>query len=248
MSLSLSVIIPIYNSKNTIVSTVERLVDVLNEAHLSYEIVLRDDASRDGSQEVLKDVSLKYPQVKCFSNATNQGLGATLRQLFEKAKGEYLIYTDCDLPFGADIFPFLFKKAQYHDIVVLSRYRGLANHVRFIRKIFSRIYFFLCWLLFRIPVIDIGSGTVSIRKNILERLDLKAQGFDIHLELFLRAKEQGLSIEEIPAQADKHSSPGSFKLLQHGPRIAASTLKLWFDYLSRKCFASQKKRQDKKID
>ena len=99
--MKLSLVIPVYNAEKIIISSVRSLIETLAPLSLPYEILLRDDKSTDGSVEVLKSLPGMDPRVRCFFNPANQGLGATLRELFRDARGEIVIYCDVDLPFGA---------------------------------------------------------------------------------------------------------------------------------------------------
>ena len=200
LSRSVSVVIPVYNAQGMIKDSIDQIIDRIDPLKADYEILLRDDGSTDKSKEVLERVALQYPEVRCFYNVSNEGLGSTLRRLWKDARGERVIYCDCDLPFEADVIPALLEKLQTSDIVVASRYCGALNRTPFVRKIFSRLYYFLCKALFNIPVMDIGSGSMAVRRQVLENLDLRAKGFEIHAELYIKASRKGFRIEEIPVK------------------------------------------------
>ena len=224
--LDLSIVIPIYNAENIIESSVERLVGTLDFSKLNYEILLKNDGSDDGSSAVLKAVDHKYEHVHCSSNSSNEGLGVTLQRLFHEAQGKTIIYCDCDLPFGEKVIPLLLDGIKESDIVVASRYCGMRNYVPSHRKIASRFYHLLCKLLFNISVIDIGSGSLAIRKEALKQLDLKSEGFGIHAELFIKAARSGLSIKEIPAEHFRVNT-GSFCIWKHSFATLCETATLW---------------------
>ncbi len=221
-----SILIPIYNSCGIIETTVRRLVDVLSKRGYDFEIILRDDGSRDESKYVMDKLPQIFPQVKCFFNQSNRGLGYTLRSMFKDCNGKSIVYCDCDLPFGVKIIPIMVSKLSDYDIVVASRYSGIPSKGRLGRKIFSRMYYMLCKLLFNIPVSDIGSGTVAIRKDVLDELILYSDGFDIHAEFYVSAADAGFSIKEIPASAEDNCA-GSFSILYHSPTIIKGTFRLW---------------------
>ncbi|OGW96696.1 MAG: hypothetical protein A2Z81_01715 [Omnitrophica WOR_2 bacterium GWA2_45_18] len=225
--MKLSLVIPVYNAEKIIISSVRSLIETLAPLSLPYEILLRDDKSTDGSVEVLKSLPGMDPRVRCFFNPANQGLGATLRELFRDARGEIVIYCDVDLPFGAKIIPGLLAEVTSSDIVTASRYRGEKNRVTWSRKAASRLYYGFCKFLWDIRVVDIGSGTVAIQKRALDQLSLRAKGFDIHAELYVKAAREGLTIKEIAAVSTDEGK-GSFRVLKHGPRVAFETIRLWF--------------------
>jgi len=228
--MDVSIVIPIYNASDIVENTLKQLVLTLDPLNIDYEILLQDDGSIDSTREVLKRIDSKYSQVKCFYGASNSGLGTTLRHLFDEAKGDNIIYCDCDLPFGAEIISVLLDKLQNADIAVASRYSGISNHVQLLRRIFSRVYFLLCKLLFNIPVIDVGSGSVAINRLALNTLDLKRRGFGIHAEIYVKAYHRGLLIVEFPAKS-KQNQQRSFSIWKHGSGIILETFQLWVELL-----------------
>ena len=230
MPIDTSVIIPIYNTAEMIRNSVDQIIDIMGPLRTDYEILLRDDGSTDRSREALKQAAARYPEVKYSYNPSNKGLGFTLRKLLKDAQGKKIVYCDCDLPFGVDVIPALLKRLEINDIAVASRYRGASNRAPFARKVCSRIYYFLCRLLFNIPVADIGSGSVAMRRRVLDGIDLKTNGFDIHAEFYLKVSKEGFRIEEMPAESNRPKQ-GSFHIWAHGPDTLVKTFKLYFESL-----------------
>ncbi|MBU0468160.1 MAG: glycosyltransferase family 2 protein [Candidatus Omnitrophica bacterium] len=228
--MEVSIVIPIYNSKNLVEKAIRSIVRYMESLCVDYEILLRDDGSTDGSCEILKMLSQGFEKVRYFENGTNRGLGFTLKRLFEDAKGDNVVYCDCDLPFGEKVIKVLLKELQNSDIIVASRYMGKKNQVGLIRKTTSRAYYFLCRLLFKIRVSDIGSGSVAFRKNVLDEINLAGEGFVFHIEIFKKALEKGFSIKEIPFEA-RGWQRGSFGIIKHGMPTFIDTLKLKFNRL-----------------
>lgn len=226
--MDISVVIPVYNSGHLIRGTLQRLEPALRPWAGQYEILICDDASPDASAAVLRALPSEFSAVTCFFHPQNRGLGGALRTLFAQARGEIVIYLDCDLPFGTDVLSQLISRTKHSDLVIASRYLTPQATVFGIRKFASRGYYYLCRCLFGITVKDIGSGTVAIRRSALLRLDLKTSGFDIHVEWLIKARQLGLMIEEIPA-VYQDAGRGSFQLLKHGPVVIADTLRLWFN-------------------
>jgi len=228
MPVKLSVVIPIYNSQKIVEDSVRQVINVLGPLGIDYEVLLRDDGSPDKSKETIEDIANSEPKVRSFSNEGNKGLGYTLRELFKGASGEFIVYTDCDLPFGPEVIPELLKEIDGHDIVVASRYKGGTAKVLLVRKVTSRLYYALCRVLFNIKVLDIGSGTVILRSELLNNIKLTANGFDHHIEFFVRSVSAGAVIKEVPFPT-RDIGVGSFNIIKHGFRIVFNTLKLWFD-------------------
>jgi len=224
-----SIVIPIYNAEKIVASTIRRVISCLEQSNCQWEILLRDDCSRDKSRDILGGLVLKYSKVKVFYNEENKGLGYTLRRLFESASHENIIYLDCDLPFSEKIIDALVRELKDKDIAVASRYHYRKNHVPWNRRVASRLYCHFCKLLFNISVKDIGSGSFALRKKILPKLNLAADGFDVHVEIYVKAKMAGLSVFEIPSTLIESKGTGSFRILKHGPGIFVNTIKMWYN-------------------
>lgn len=224
--MKVSIVIPIYNAQNIISDSYILLKEKLKDLNYDYEILFRDDASTDKSRQILQEISRDDPRVKIFSHLPNRGLGFTLRSLFNDASGDIVIYLDIDFPFGIDILPYLVLKTEEADVILASRYAGIYSKIPLSREITSRLYYWLCKLLFNINTKDLGSGLVVFKKEVLDNIILLANGFDIHIELFVKIKKKCFSIKEIPASYN-YNGHSTFSILRHSPGIFINTLKLW---------------------
>lgn len=226
----LSIIFPIYNSRKFIADSVKRIIDECLLRRLNVEILLCDDASDDQSCVELEKLDQEHEGVRIFRNERNHGIGYTLRRLVSLASSKKIIYCDIDLPFGEGAVFDVWKELDDADVVVASRYFGEKNHVSFGRKFFSRIYWILCWLFFNIQVKDIGSGTVGFLKSKIQALNLESDGFDIHLELYVRAARQHFRIKEIGLPSSGKNAK-VFSILRHTFPILKQTFRLWWKLL-----------------
>jgi len=224
----LSLVIPVYNAEKIIQGSYKILSRCLQASGYDYEIIFEDDTSLDSSLEVLEAIGRIDPRVKVFSHYPNQGLGYTLRRLFKRSSGDIIIYLDIDLPFGIACLPLLLKEAEDFDVVLACRYLCPESKIPVLRKVSSEAYYFLCRVLFNVRVRDLGSGFVVFKRRAIEGLDLKASGFDIHIEMFTRLRERGIQVKEIPLPYN-YSGYSTFGILRHGPRIVINTLKFWLN-------------------
>jgi glycosyltransferase involved in cell wall biosynthesis len=165
--------------------------------------------------------------VRCFYNDRNRGLGATVRRLFRDAAYPHIICMDCDLPFTENVIPCLLVHAADHAIVVASRYQQPTAGVIWYRRWLSRMYYGFCKFLFDVPVKDLGSGSFYVRKAVIPALDLRADGFDFHVEFYAKARKQGLSVKEVAMPVNPRPTKGSFRLLKHGLAVIPQTVRLW---------------------
>ncbi|MCX6820759.1 MAG: glycosyltransferase family 2 protein [Candidatus Aenigmarchaeota archaeon] len=221
----ISAVIPVYNSCSILQGTYTSVKKVLSEMTDEYEILFRNDGSRDGSQKVLEKIARSDKHVRIFFNE-NHGLGYVLRQMFKDARGELVVYMDADayMTFGLSQLPSLAGRTNEADVVIASRY----NHgsIPLHRLIPSRTYKLINELLFGVGIDDIGSGLVVFKKSALDRIKLYSDGFEIHIELYTKLHKAGFRIIEVPTDY-VHWDEGSFNMLKHGPRTLAMTMKYW---------------------
>jgi len=124
--MKLSIIIPVYNEKNTILSILDK-IEKADLGGIEKAIVIIDDCSTDGTRDILKSLGDKY---KIFFQEKNQGKGAALRKGFEIGNGDFFIIQDADLEYNPEEYlkllqPILHGKA---DVVYGSRFIGGENH------------------------------------------------------------------------------------------------------------------------
>src|SRR6266404_2586356 len=93
---TLSIIIPVYNEKNTIITVLEKVEHASLQENFSREIILIDDFSTDGTREILKGLENRY---KVFYHQQNQGKGAAVRTGLNAATGDYAIIQDADMEY-----------------------------------------------------------------------------------------------------------------------------------------------------
>ena len=124
--MKLSIIIPCYNEKNTILKILEK-VEAVDLGGINKEIVIIDDFSIDGTREILREVEQKY---KIFYQDKNYGKGAALRKGFELGSGDIFIIQDADLEYNPSEYPKLLKPVidGQADVVYGSRFIGSESH------------------------------------------------------------------------------------------------------------------------
>ena len=226
--MKISAIIPVYNSSKILEDAYKNIDNQLKKITDNYEILFRDDGSKDDSRDVLNKL-VKKKNIKVFFNEGNRGLGYTLRNLFNDSKGEFIIYFDADayLCFDLGLLNHFIEKMKDVDVIIASRYEKHTRKIQFYRVYPSRIYNVINNVLFNLDIEDIGSGFVIFKKNALNNIDLQSNDFDVHIELFAKLKKAGYKIEEIPVNYN-HWYGGSFDVFKHGPKTLLNTFKIWY--------------------
>jgi glycosyltransferase involved in cell wall biosynthesis len=125
--MKLSIVIPVYNEKNTIKELVQRVLKV--DVGLIKEIIIVDDGSDDGTQEILKSINRSH--IKIIYHNTNQGKGTALRTGFNETEGDIILVQDTDLEYDPKEYPRLLDPILdgRADAVYGSRFLGGPHRV-----------------------------------------------------------------------------------------------------------------------
>jgi len=107
--MDISVVIPLYNEVNSLPELTEWIKRVMDQNSFSYEIILIDDGSNDGSWEVIEKIKLQNPKISGIKFRRNYGKSAALSIGFEAARGDVIITMDADLQDSPDEIPELYR-------------------------------------------------------------------------------------------------------------------------------------------
>lgn len=195
--MKLSVIIPVYNEKNTVKKIIRKVLDV--ELEMEKEIILIDDGSTDGTREILEN--LEYPNVKVKFLEKNQGKGAALRAGFSLATGDFVIIQDADLEYDPREYPILLTPLLdgRADAVYGSRFLGGPHRVLFFwHYIGNKMLTTLSNILSNLNLTDMETCYKVFRKETLDKLTLKSKRFGIEPEITIKLAKQKCRIYEVP--------------------------------------------------
>lgn len=203
-----SVVLPMFNEESGIQDNLKALLAVLRKMPCRWELLLVDDGSTDASVKQAKQVLEGEKDASVISYNPNRGRGFALRRGFEVARGEYVITTESDLSWGADIVYKIYQKLvdSGSDVVVVSPYlkpNGLVG-VPLQRRLLSRLGNKV--LTFGLPVkLTMVTGmTRGYKRAMLENIILQMDGKEIHLEIISKLVGLGAKFEEIPGVITWH--------------------------------------------
>ena len=194
---SVSIVIPCYNERDTI----EALIDAVLAAPVAgKEVIVVDDASSDGTREVL--VSRIEPRVaKLIFHDRNRGKGAALRSGFGAATGDIVLIQDADLEYdprdyGKLLAPILEGRA---DVVFGSRFAGGDSHrvLYFWHSVVNRLLTLLSNMLTDLNLTDMEVCYKAFRREILQQIALEEDRFGFEPEITAKVARLGCRIYEV---------------------------------------------------
>jgi glycosyltransferase involved in cell wall biosynthesis len=193
----LSVVIPLYNERETINAIIDRVTTV---AH-PYEVIVVDDGSTDGSQHLVKVFLDKYPGcVHLLHHDRNLGKGAALRTALERVSGDVVMIQDADLEYHPEDYPAALRLIEqgHADAVYGSRFIGPHRVFLLWHYLGNRFLTGICNLLTSGILSDVETGFKMVRTSVLKSLALRSGGFDIEVEITIKLFRYGYRVYEIP--------------------------------------------------
>jgi glycosyltransferase involved in cell wall biosynthesis len=194
----LSVVVPVFNERNTLVEIVRRMRTVELPDGIELEIVVVDDGSTDGTRDVLRQ--LGDSTVRVVTHRTNQGKGAAVRTGFAHASGDYVLIQDADLEYDPEDWPRLVNpvlrgKAR---VVYGSRFTGERRNMLFLHWVGNRFLSLATNVLYNTTLSDMETCYKLIDRALLADIELKSQRFDIEPEITAKLLKHGVRIYEVP--------------------------------------------------
>ncbi len=205
----LSVIIPAYNESRYIAGTVQSLIHYLKPRYPSFEIIVVDDGSRDGTSEVLEATSLSLPvncSVQILRNEINQGKGYSIQRGMEASRGAVVLFMDADLAYDLSIIDLIVETINNGaDIAIGSRCvtgSQIQSEIPFVRNLSGKIFNLLVQLLLFSGIPDTQCGVKGFSRNtaktIFPRQTMRRFSFDV--EVIFIARELGLCMVQVPVK------------------------------------------------
>lgn len=209
--MKLSVIIPVFNEKMTVLRILERLKSVPIEK----EIIIVDDYSTDGSRNLLVEQEKKDKSFKLLLHERNLGKGACIRTAQPHVSGDYIVIQDADLEQEPMDLLILLEWVEKEGFEAVFGTRILGWEYKFNIRFFANIIFSLVTnILYKAHLSDIMSGYKLISKNLFQSLNLVSHKFDIEPEITAKLLRKGVKIKEVPI----HYNP---RFYREGKKIRA---------------------------
>ena len=225
---SLSVFLPVYNEERDIAKTILSVRDTLSEVATQWELIIVDDGSKDKTRDIIEGLTKNDPRIKIINHNSNRGYGASLRSGFYSAKYSWIAFMDSDGQFDfSEITNFIEKQNETGADLVIGYYK--ERKVSFFKKITSKIWEFLVFILFGLKVKDIDCGFKLISKKVIEKIPRleSERGAFISSEFLIKAKKAGFKIVEIPVTHYPARRVGTGRKLNVIIQSFVDLIKLW---------------------
>jgi glycosyltransferase involved in cell wall biosynthesis len=216
--IEVSIVMPCLNEEESIRQCIRMAQEGLERAGASGEIVIADNGSTDGSQEIARELGARVVDVPA------KGYGAALMGGFEAAHGRYVIMGDADgsYDFG-HIEAFLERLRAGDELVMGNRFRGGIEEgaMPFLHRYLGNpVLSFIGRLLFPSGIGDFHCGLRGFRREILPTLDLQSPGMEFASEMVVKATLNELTISEVPTtlSPDLRSRPPHLRTWRDGWR------------------------------
>ena len=193
-----SVVMPCYNERPTIVKAVQRVLD----APFPKEVVVVDDGSTDGTRDVLVNEVEKMPNVRVFYQDVNRGKGAALRRGFQEATGDIIIVQDADLEYDPRDLPSVVQPILDGDadVVYGSRFLGGPHRVLYYwHSVGNNLLTTVSNMISDLNLTDMETCYKAFRSEVLKSISIEEDRFGFEPEVTVKlARRPGIRVYEVP--------------------------------------------------
>ncbi len=224
--MKLTVVIPVHNEEENILDVISKIeADLI----LPFELIVVNDHCIDKTSSIVTDLAAKYNNISLIDNKLEPGFANAIKTGLDNAKGEAIVPVMGDLCDDLKLIPVMLDKlSEGYDVVCGSRYiKGGARLGG--SKLKGFLSAFAGWSLHKllgIPTHDIANAFKIYRKEVIDNINIQAKGFEISMELPLKAYYAGFKITEIPTVwHERKKGKSSFKMFNLIPNYLK--LYLW---------------------
>jgi len=221
IDMDVSVILPTYNERGNIVPLIEAIQEELGRANISYEVLVVDDNSPDGTAQAVRERFADDPRVRLFVRTEERGLATAIAYGLRRAEGDCVAVMDTDFNHDPAMLPQMVKFLEYYDLIIGSRFvmgGGMDEQWRYYA---SFLFNFFVRLILRTQIQDNLCGFFTMRRDKLLSMDVERifRGYgEYFMHLLFLAWKKGYTMLEVPT---------FYKLRRHGKSKSRFFHMLW---------------------
>jgi glycosyltransferase involved in cell wall biosynthesis len=221
-----SVVLPVFNEKGHLGAEIDRIRTALEASPYSFEIIVVDDGSNDGSGEQLREIE----DIRLIQFAHNRGSGSARRAGSHAAKGRVVVWTDADMTYPNHEIPQLVKELDGYDQVVGARTseQGTAKFARVPAKWIIRKL--ACYLV-ETDIPDLNSGLRAFRADVgRQYLNQLPPGFSCVTTLTMSFLANGYSVKYVPIEYSERAGSSKFHWWKDTKRYLTQVVRMVLSY------------------
>lgn len=193
----LSVVIPVFNERQTLMSLLERV----EATPVDKEVILVDDCSTDGTRDLFPQAAERWPNIKLLYHDKNQGKGAALRTGIAAATGDLVIIQDADLEYNPDEYPRLIEPIAdgRADVVFGSRFAGGECHrvLYYWHSLGNRFLTTFSNMMTNLNLTDMETCYKVFRREVIQSITIEEDRFGFEPEITAKVARLGVRIYEV---------------------------------------------------
>ena len=222
----LSIVISLFNEEESLPELISWIETVMDREGYSYEILMVDDGSRDGSWKIIKDLSEKNQSIRGISFRRNYGKSAALYHGFKAAEGKVVITMDADLQDSPEEIPELYRMVTEEGYDIVSGWKKQRFDNKITKNIPSKLYNATARWVTGIKLHDMNCGLKAYRNEVVKNIEVYGE---MHRYIPYLAKNAGFDkITEKPVQHQKRKYGVSKFGLERFVNGLLDLISLWF--------------------
>ncbi|HYF39593.1 MAG TPA: glycosyltransferase family 2 protein [Gemmatimonadales bacterium] len=189
-TLDVSVLVPAKDEAENLPEFVQRCAQALGSAGFSFEVIVVNDGSRDGTERVLRDLERQYPFLEVVTHRRQRGIADALRSAGDVARGDVFVFYPADLQYLPEDIPGLVAPILENQADIVTG----TKQGKYEKAFVSRIYNGLCRWLFGVRVTDLNS-VKAYRREVMAGVPLRP---DWHRYMVVIAAADGYRLTSLP--------------------------------------------------